>query len=280
MRWRRWQRTEVNERQEHVVTKLIDIAISAAEEKARQASREADQSMKEAKMALPIGWQRKRFKEIVREEVQDLWKDGKVKNSKKKDHLEAKHKPRKEEHSYRGIPISDRALGVDDTEIKVTAIGVEISEDEKEFLKLPKSATDFVGIDEEKVETNIQIMAAKLRMSLRNQEEEGEDDLEAEEQEALLASRRVFDPEKKIEDLRKIRVTDFPTCKRITVPEPAEPAKEAKIQVLIDGLEEAMRRNGKKEKACPKAGRSKLSTLTDQQRRGKESLLRREKAGD
>ena len=77
-----------------------------------------------------------------------------------------------------------------------------------------------------------------------------------------------------------MRVTDLPTCKRITVPEAAEPAKEAKIQVLIDGLEEAMRENGRKEKSCPKAGKSSLSTLTDQQRRGKESLLRREKAGE
>ena len=168
----------------------------------------------------------------------------------------------------------------DDTEIKVTAIGVEISADEKEFLKLPKSATDFVGINEEKIETSIQIMAAKLRMALKNQEEEGEEGLEVEEQEALLASRRVFDPEAKIEDRRKLRVTDLPTCKRITVPEASEFAKEAKIQVLIDGLEEAMRKNGRKEKTCPKAGKSSLSTLTDQQRRGKESLLRREKAGE
>ena len=121
-------------------------------------------------------------------------------------------------------------------------------------------------------------MAAKLRMALKNQEETGEEGLEVEEQEALLASRRVFDPEAKIEDMRKLRVTDLPTCKRITVPEAAEPVKEAKIQVLIDGLEEATRKNGRK--TCPKAGKSSLSTLTDQQRRGKESLLRREKAGE
>ena len=95
--------------------------------------------------------------------------------------------------------------------------------------------------------------------------------MEVEEKEALLASRRVFDPKAKIEDMRKLRVR---------VPEAAEFAKEAKIQVLIDGLEEAMRRNGRKEKTCPKAGKSSLSTLTDQQRRGKESLLCREKAGE
>ena len=255
---------EEMERQENVVIKLMDIAVDSAEEKAKKAKIEADKSMKEAKRALPAGWIWKRFRDIVREEVQGLWKEKKAENSKKKDHLEAKHKPRKEEAFYRGIPISDGALGEEDIEIKVTAIGVDISADEKEFLRLPKSATDFVGINEEKIETSIQIMAAKLRMSLRNQEEEGEDGLEAEEQEALLASRRVFDPEEKIADLRKLRVTDLPTCKRITVPEAAEPAKEAKIQVLIDGLEEAMRENGRKEKSCPKAGKSSLSTLTDQ----------------
>ena len=119
---------EETERQENVVNKLMDIAVSSAEEKATKAKIEADRSMKEAKKALPAGWQWRRFRDIVREEVQDLWKEQKVKNSKKKDHLERKHKPRKEEDFYRGVPISDRALGEDDTEIKVTAIGVEISE--------------------------------------------------------------------------------------------------------------------------------------------------------
>ena len=113
--------TEVKDRQEKVVIKLLDIAIDAAEEKAAKASREADKSMKEVKRALPVGWQRRRFREILRDEAQDLWKERKEKNSKKKDHLEAKHKPRKEDHFYRGIPISDRALGEEDTEIKVTA---------------------------------------------------------------------------------------------------------------------------------------------------------------
>ena len=117
---------EETERQENVVNKLMDIAVSSAEEKATKAKIEADRSMKEAKKALPAGWLWRRFRDIVREEVQDLWKEQKVKNSKKKDHLERKHKPRKEEAFYRGIPISDRALGEDDTEIKVTLFLVRV----------------------------------------------------------------------------------------------------------------------------------------------------------
>ena len=204
-----------------------------------------------------------------------------AKNSTKKDRLEAKHKPRKEEDYIKGIPISDRALGEEDREIKVTSIGVELSEDEKAFLKLPKSATDFVQIDEEKVETNIQVMAAKLRMALREQSEGGGVASQGlEEQEALLASQRVFDRETGSADFRKLKVTELPTCKRITVPDAAKPAEEAKIQVLIDGLEEVMKKCEKAEKRCPRAGNSKASTLSDQQLRGKESLQRREKAGE
>ena len=61
----------------------------------------------------------------------------------------------------------------------------------------------------------------------------------------MLAGRRVFDRDAREVNMRKLRVTDLPTCKRITVPESANPAEEAKIQVLIDGLEEVMK------KCCP-----------------------------
>ena len=85
--------------------------------------------------------------------------------------MEAKHKPRKEEDEIRGIPISDEKLGVEIEEVQVLSYGVELSGEEKEFLKMPKSATDFVKIDEEKMKTSIQVMAAKLRMSLKEVDE-------------------------------------------------------------------------------------------------------------
>ena len=47
-----------------------------------------------------------------------------------------------------------------------------MNDDEKEFLRLPKSATDYVKVDDEKVKTSIQVMAAKLRMSIVEKEEQ------------------------------------------------------------------------------------------------------------
>ena len=131
---------------------------------------------------------------------------------------------------------------------------MELSEEEKTFLKMPKSSTDYVKIDDEKFRTNIQVMAAKLRMSLRNQEEKGSQGLEEQDEEAEMASKRVFDSMRGLVDFRKKRVTDMVTCKRIKVPEAAEASKEAKIQVLINNLEDVVTRNGKKETTCQRAG--------------------------
>ena len=148
-------------------------------------------------------------------------------------------------------------------------------------MRLPKSATDYAKIDTEKLKTSIQVTAAKLRMSLQEQEEGAAQGLDEQEEEAILASKRVYDQEEGKVDFRKKRVTDMATCKRITVPNAAEASKEAKIQVLVNNLEDAVRRNQKKEAECLKAGGpDSLSTMSEAARRGKQRILEREKAGE
>ena len=46
------------------------------------------------------------------------------KNARKKDNLEKKIKPRKEEGMYKGIPIGDEELGEDNVEITLLSYGV------------------------------------------------------------------------------------------------------------------------------------------------------------
>ena len=232
-----------------------------------------------------------------------MWKDRKEKNQKKKDHLEAKHKPRKEGPVYKDIPISDERLddefGDEEEGVEVFGYGVEVDEDEKEFLRLPKSATDYVKVDEEDVKTSIQVMAAKLRMSIREMEEKvGRDPargldvqnsgrvgdaargLEGEAEDAVLASKRVFDVEGGTVDFKKKQVTAMVTCKRITVPEAAENQKETKIQVLVNNLEDVLRKGMKEEARCLRAGNPVKSTMTESALRGRARLLEREKAGE
>ena len=47
-----------------------------------------------------------------------------------------------------------------------------MNDDEKEFFRLPKSATDYVKVDDEKVKTSIHVMAAKLGLSIVEKEEQ------------------------------------------------------------------------------------------------------------
>ena len=58
------------------------------------------------------------------------------------------------------------------------------------------------------------------------------------------------------------------------------PLKRTKIQVLINNLGDVAVKAGRKEAACQKAGKSGLSTMTVEQKRGKESLVGRENNGE
>ena len=272
--------TENLVRSENVVLKMMDIAVTSAEEKCAMAEKLSNKSLIAAKAVLPEGWMKKKFKLILSDELEALWKETKTKHAKKKDILERKLKPRKEEAFYMGIPIGDEELGEDtDADVRVLAYGVEVTRYEEEFLKLPKSATDYVKIDEESFKTNIQVMAAKLRMGVKENEDVGSQGMDDEAQDQILESRRVYDGELGEVDFRKKRVTDMETCKRIKPPDATEAAKEAKIQVLIDNLEDVVMKNAREE-AYQKDGRPRVSTLSEQARKGRASLMAREKAGE
>ena len=97
-----------------------------------------------------------------------------------------------------------------------------------------------------------------------------------------MAGRRVYDDETLTADFRKRRVTDSKLNKRITVPEPAVQDKEVKIEALVNMLETIVDKEARKETPTfHGSGRpGQLSTLTEQQRKGRKSLKSREKSGE
>ena len=279
-------------RNEGVVLKLMVIVKGLAKEKEKKARRKFQADKKEAEKLLPAGWIKKEFKRIMRKEVQDEWDDRKEKNKLKKDHLEKKYKVRKEEGKVKGIAVGDEELGEDTEEIKVLAYNVELSSDEQEYMKVPNSLTDFAPVDVEGIKTDIKAMEAKLRMSVREEEEQParglEDEAAArglEDKEAEMASRRVYDESLRVADFRKKRVNDTGLNKRIKLPEPVAIQKETKIQSLVDDLEELAVKAGKGAAACLRAGKAGTgpgppSSLTVAQQRGRASIKAREKAGE
>ena len=274
--------TDEKERDGVVVEKLMKIMVWLAKRKQMKAKKIFQAAKKEAEKLLPAAWIRRRFHEIVRSEAEEEWKMRKEKNKKKKDHLEKRYKPRKEMGMFRDIPVGDSELGDDRDEGQenILALGVIVTPDEEEYLKLPNTMTDFAPVDVEKVKTGIQSTAAILRMSVRENGDNSSQGIDPQEQEAVMATRRVYDSDLREADFRKRRVTDSSLNKRTTVPLPVGPDMEVKIMGLVNSLEQLADKAGKEQEACLKDGRRAQSTLSEQAKRGRKSLLAREKAGE
>ena len=195
---------------------------------------------------------------------------------------------KKEDGEVRVIADGDEELGEDTEKVKVLAYEVELNYDEQEYMKVPNSLTYFAPVDVEGIKTDILAMEAKLRMSVREQEEKSDHATQGLErqpasqgvdgqpsqglhgQEAEMASKRVYDEFLRVDDFRKKWVNDTGLNKRIKLPEPVAIQKETKIQSLVNDLQEVATRAGKKAAACLRNGRAGTgppplppSTLTD-----------------
>ena len=273
--------TEDDERDENVVAKILLLEIALTKRKEQLARKTFQKAKRDADKALPAGWMQKEFLCILRRDANKEWVEGKTKNKKKKDHLETRYKPRKEHAMVDDIAVGDSELGGDVEVVEVLSYEVELNNNEKEYLKLPNSITDFVKIDVEKMKTGVQVMAAKLRMSVGADEDNSSQGMETGE--SISATRRVYNEEEKSADFRKKRVTDSGLNKIITVPDSVVEDKEVKIEALVNILENIIDKEAEKEH--PRfhgAGRSSAtnSTLNKQQRAERRSLLDREKSGE
>ena len=270
-----------DERDEGVVVRLMKILEEKSKEKLEAAKMKMWRSTRIAVKLLPAGWMRRSFFCLRSEAAQQIWEEGRLKNQKKEDHLEAKVKPRKENGFVEDIPVGDVELESEKNDeeevVEVKTYGVEVNDAEKEYLKIPNSMTDFKKMDVEEVLTCVQVTAAKLRMAFRNYEDS--QGLEKEQGDQEIETRMVYDEENKEVDFRKKRATDLPTNKRISAPKAAAVENEIKIQMLVQSLENIVKKAGKEEKSCPRAGRT-CSSLTEQALEGRRSLLQREKAGE
>ena len=158
---------------------------------------------------------------------------------------------------------------------------VEISEEEKEVLRLHPKFAILNDINPVDMAWDMELGFGKLRYQLSRENEEKlapEDEIEITEEEKENMeitegkARQVYDPEKKIFDLGKQRVTDMEDNSRVTLPKPLPPGDEANVEI---------RRNlytklgaDYKEKFCDKEGKQPTN-LTPIQEKGLKRLQKR-----
>ena len=208
------------------------------------------------------------FQNMMRQKVESDWKEGKIKNRNKVNHLVSKwrsQQSRNMEENLRNIKYSDKDLArdiCDKNDSPVVYGNVEVSENMKEALTLNPKLMCFPQIDPWDMEVAVELGFTKFRYSQINKEKDsGKDDNNEDED--------VLNLEAKTVDYGKLIATDLPTIPRHHLPKPSSIKNES---VMANLKEEFMtvvheyRSEFCNEKGYPQ------SNLTTQERAGIKEL--------
>ena len=154
------------------------------------------------------------FGRMMKHEVENEWKAGKVKNKNKITRLYEKwrKKPRGESENIRNVKYRD--VDLEDIEVcdknkeVISYGGVEISDNMREALTLNPKMMCYNKVDDVEIECEIEKGKMKHRYSKMSKDKPGEDNNESEENNVVL------DVENKVIDYSKMRATDLPSCPR------------------------------------------------------------------
>jgi hypothetical protein len=272
---------------EKTVVYIMDRQIEKITEEVAMLKNEVFSRNKEAMKHVRMEWRKNRMKAVFKEETENVWNTEKIQMMKTIEIMKKKYRKdikENKEDNCRGVvvceDVSQDELETDRKTEKVVTEGIETTQDEEAYLRVPTKMADNCEFNKVKAMTDIQIMMAKVRMTIKRDEEDKEAGLSNEEidrvREVEADARRVVDMSAKVVDFSKKKVTDMKTCRRITLPSPLSGDLEAKLKTLEGGLEGAVLREEKRVKTLGK----KETQLTDQEVRGHVSIKEREKAGE
>jgi hypothetical protein len=219
----------------------------------------------------PAGWMRREVREVMKKECEKSWTENKRKMEESVWRTERKVRGEKESEILGELKVGDKALDEagfqklsEEQKDEPIVEGVELNEDEKEFIILPKGMADNQKFDRMRMLTDIAVMEAKARFSLKNGEgiiEDGdvknretiEEKAERDEKENREAEAVRVREEKKVRFAKK-RVTSLKTCRRITIPGALKSnVVEIRLKALVGKLEQAVEREEemrKRERQC------------------------------
>jgi hypothetical protein len=236
------------------------------------------------------------MREIIQKAANNLWKEARVKMLKTVKFLHSKYSngnskaretgPIDQEYQIKvKADMTEAETAEDKKEDVAVSIGMILSKDEAAYLKVPNSMSDYEPVNVTKAVTDIARMATKIRRELRKRKDEEVRDSEGavvaktpeEVKEADLKEMlgtKPLDNDLNEVDFGRQRVTAMKSCRRVVLPKPMEGNIEAKIDTLVGGLEDAVRRQEAREKKT-----KPQSVYTDEELRGRESLKMKEKEG-
>ena len=283
--------------------KVVEAAMNIKIWDEAQNHRELTKKREEKKKWLETIYQHKKYqyKKVIgelRAEAEKIKKEQELKFRRKKEHLESRKRTQELEEEEEEIPKGMEKLinlkvfrkedydMIEQPECKIPIIGeVELTAEEQSILqRTPKFALP-ENLKEESLMEEMEKAFSKMRMELRDEEYDEEDEFMApvirneeeeekvkKEQELDARSRQVYDPETRTFDDRNRRVTDLVECSRVTLPRPLNVIREAQIESRRELFNRIFQKYRKE--ACNSKGEQE-SGLSREERRGLETLQKR-----
>ena len=240
-----------------------------------------------------IQYLREEAAEIKRTQGEKYREKVKILERRYRDTAEEKLKPppRMEEYGHLSVFNADKYDKIEVEEIQVPRIGeIKLSREEESILRRHPKFAIMPNLQEDTMKEDMEKAYSLVRMELREEDENLEYEIrdkngekigdgtnqekQKRDKEEMARGRQVFDPISKVYDERKRRVTDLAECSRVTLPKPLSITREAQIENRRE-LHDKIYQKYRKEN-CGKTGEQD-SNLTEEERRGLKSLMKRVK---
>ena len=207
------------------------------------------------------------FNRMMKYEVEQVWNEGKLRNTRKVSTLLQKWRPKQNMKTIRNVMYGNDDLeGMSEAyeadEDPVMYGNLELSENVKVALKLQPNFMMYEKVDATKIEVEIEKGICKARYALMNEPEKNDEDVNNPENQNDTEHVEVFDSVGKVANYSNLRVTELPTCQRLYPPKPTTITKELHLQNLREKLMRKVEEY--KEKRCNNHGFCKKTKLAGQ----------------
>ena len=222
-----------------------------------------------------LGYNRE-LNKVMQEEVTYEWEMSKRKMDKKVKHISMRWSREKVvEDSWRNIAISDGALKRfveqnEEYERQTKDVPIygdtAISENQRSILQLPPGFTTYEQVSETEMETEMEVMMNKARWEHQNKKNREGEEWSEDWQDEEIEEYNTYNSEKKVLDFSKLKVTELPTCRRITLPGCEDESLELQLRITKEKMMNVVKEY--KLKYCDGKGNIKDGNLTRQQKDG------------
>ena len=271
------------------VVRIMKIKVKSIEKELRYLKHSWQEKNRNMKQYLTSHNIRNQYYDIEKKHREYVWNTNKKESRRRTTFLKEKiyQQKKKPSNTYDFFKLNDEDLqDVEQTNISdnFEVYGdVTISEAEKQCLELGPKFMQTPKLDREHFEVEIEMENIKTRMELIKYQDIG--DLETVTEEELLAEeqadrdkRTIFDPNTKVLNMSKKRVTDAKYNTRSFLPRMIDVENESKIYVRKQELLREFKSH--MEKNCKKSGEQKENNMSSLQTEGKFSLQNRVKSGE